>query len=211
MESANVAACATSHKPWLPRRLRHRRHHRRYAVSGGTGCGLARAVPHQGIPLTAVASRSCATRRWCRTLQPCENASKRTGIYCCGAPRPPTVEAARLEVLARLAARGYVKQPRSPTRHRASTVTTARRNQPLPEVTVDNTAMHEVLPGGAMISLFERLLEGEIRCFDYTWFRVKTPVETAATPHCDSIYMGAPIVHTRHGSRCNFYTEPYSG
>jgi hypothetical protein len=104
----------------------------------------------------------------------------------------PTVQAARLEVLARLAARGVVDD-----HDHALEAGIYRKGSGslsfLPDVTIDNTAMHEVLRSGPMITLFERLLEGEIRCFDYTWFRVKTPgTETATTPHCDSIYMGAP-------------------
>ena len=103
----------------------------------------------------------------------------------------PMVQAARLEVLARLAARGTVDAREHPLEagiyHRGS----SEKLSFLPDVTVDNTAMHEVLRSGPMINIFERLLEGEIRCFDYTWFRVKTPgTETATTPHCDSIYMG---------------------
>ena len=103
----------------------------------------------------------------------------------------PSVQAARHEVLARLAARGVVDD-----HHHALEAGIYREGSGklsfLPDVTIDNTAMHEVLRSGPIITLFERLLEGEIRCFDYTWFRVKTPgTETATTPHCDSIYMGA--------------------
>jgi acyl-CoA hydrolase len=100
------------------------------------------------------------------------------------------VQAARLEVLARLAARGTVDDRGHPLEAGIYNQSSEKLSF-LPDVTVGNTAMHEVLRSGQMIRVFERLLEGEIRCFDYTWFRVKTPgTETATTPHCDSIYMG---------------------
>eukprot|EP01043_Picozoa_sp_COSAG02_P030853 COSAG02_NODE_1989_length_10174_cov_12.502134_10_plen_155_part_00 len=101
-----------------------------------------------------------------------------------------TVQAARLEVLTRLAARGTVDNRDHPLEAGIYTQGSEKLSF-LPDVTVDNGAMHEVLRSGPIVNVFERLLKGEIRCFDYTWFRVKTPgTETATTPHCDSIYMG---------------------
>lgn len=50
-------------------------------------------------------------------------------------------------------------------------------------------ALHRVLREGRLIRLFERLLGGAIRPFDFTWFR-NTIRGQSAHPHCDIVYMG---------------------
>ena len=55
----------------------------------------------------------------------------------------------------------------------------------------DNPELHKLLYTGPMMRFYEHFLGGEIRHFDFTWFRVKTPGITNATPpHYDIVYMG---------------------
>jgi hypothetical protein len=51
--------------------------------------------------------------------------------------------------------------------------------------------VHDVLRRGPMESIFETLLGGPVRSFDYTWLRSKQPggAPDASNPHCDSIFM----------------------
>ena len=67
------------------------------------------------------------------------------------------------------------------------------------EPTRDNPALQQLLYAGRMMELYEFILGGPIRHYDYTWFRAKTPTANAATePHCDIVYMGrgSKRVHT---------------
>ena len=51
-----------------------------------------------------------------------------------------------------------------------------------------NEPMQQLLYTGRMIQLFETLLDGDIRHFDFTWIRVMGPGKGTA-PHADSVYM----------------------
>ena len=55
----------------------------------------------------------------------------------------------------------------------------------------DNPELHKLLYTGPMMSFYEFFLGGEIRHFDFIWFRVKTPGTSNATPpHYDIVFMG---------------------
>lgn len=58
-----------------------------------------------------------------------------------------------------------------------------------PDVTKNNAPLERALYSGAMVTFFENFLEGEIRHFDYTWFRAISPGK-GTRPHCDIVYMG---------------------
>ena len=57
------------------------------------------------------------------------------------------------------------------------------------ELAEDNGPLLEVLYDGAMMEIFERLLGGPVRHYDFTWMRAVTPGGGTA-PHCDRVYMG---------------------
>lgn len=57
-----------------------------------------------------------------------------------------------------------------------------------PEVAADNQALLKVLYDGPMIALYERLLGGPVRHFDFTWFRAISP-GLGTFPHTDAVYM----------------------
>ena len=50
-------------------------------------------------------------------------------------------------------------------------------------------AVRRVLHGERMLELYRRLLEGDIRHYDYIWLRLMNPGQ-ATGPHCDIVYMG---------------------
>lgn len=58
-----------------------------------------------------------------------------------------------------------------------------------PELAKENAPLLSALYDGPMIQAFERLLNGPVRHFDYTWFRAVGPGPGTA-PHCDTVYMG---------------------
>ncbi|MEE3232730.1 MAG: phytanoyl-CoA dioxygenase family protein [Candidatus Latescibacterota bacterium] len=65
------------------------------------------------------------------------------------------------------------------------------KNAFMPELARNNKLLDVVLYEGAMIDFYTMFLGGEVRHFDYTWFRVKPPgIDTATTPHQDNVYMG---------------------
>ena len=57
-----------------------------------------------------------------------------------------------------------------------------------PDLAGNNPELMKVLYEGPMIELYERLLGGEVRHFDFTWFRAVGPGQ-ATPPHTDSVYM----------------------
>lgn len=59
----------------------------------------------------------------------------------------------------------------------------------MPELALNNPALHRVLYEGRMMELYERLLGGEVRYYDYTWVRAVSP-GNSTPPHCDVVYMG---------------------
>lgn len=61
----------------------------------------------------------------------------------------------------------------------------------MPVLARDNPPLDKVIYAGAMMAFYEFFLGGEVRHYDYTWFRAKPPgTSTATTPHCDIVYMG---------------------
>ena len=105
----------------------------------------------------------------------------------------PTVKAARLEVLQRLAmseSQFVLDTPEHPV-HKGIFREGATNMSFMPTVTVGNDPLQSVLRTGPLLDVLGVMLNGKIRAFDYTWFRVKSPgTETSSPPHTDSIYMG---------------------
>jgi hypothetical protein len=98
------------------------------------------------------------------------------------------VLAARQEALRRLASGGIVDDQNHPLID--GVVCTDQSTAFSPELAKDNQPLMRVLYEGPMIAFYERFLGGQVRHFDYTWFRAKTPgVDNATTPHYDAVYM----------------------
>jgi Phytanoyl-CoA dioxygenase (PhyH) len=57
------------------------------------------------------------------------------------------------------------------------------------ELAEGNAPLLGVLYSGPMMAIFERLLGGSVRHYDFTWMRAVTPGGGTA-PHCDVVYMG---------------------
>jgi hypothetical protein len=58
------------------------------------------------------------------------------------------------------------------------------------DVPFDNPPLRNLLYDGRMMSFYEFFLGGQVRHYDHTWFRAKTPFGNVATPpHCDTVYM----------------------
>ena len=57
-------------------------------------------------------------------------------------------------------------------------------------LTRDNAPLFKLLYTGRMIELYEKLLGGPVRHFDYTWFRSVPAGGSGTYPHCDIVYMG---------------------
>jgi hypothetical protein len=98
------------------------------------------------------------------------------------------VAAARQYVLDRLAAHGLLDEqfPRSD----AITKPGTKGIWAPDELGSRNPALRAVLYAGPMIALYERLLGGPVRHFDYTWFRSVAGGSNGIYPHCDIVYMG---------------------
>jgi hypothetical protein len=61
----------------------------------------------------------------------------------------------------------------------------------MPQLVAENRPLHRLLYDGAMMRFYAFLFGGEVRHYDYTWFRAKLPgAGQATTPHCDIVYMG---------------------
>lgn len=60
----------------------------------------------------------------------------------------------------------------------------------MPEAAKDNPELMRVLYEGPMMEFYRGLLDGEVRHFDYTWFRAKAPGGNGTRPHYDVVYMG---------------------
>ena len=58
------------------------------------------------------------------------------------------------------------------------------------ETTGDNPPLKKLLYSGRMMTLYERLLGGAVRHFDFTWFRAVPAGGQGVNPHCDVVYMG---------------------
>ena len=92
----------------------------------------------------------------------------------------------RAEILRRLNAAGAL-HPDAPVLDGI-----ANPAQPLglsPELARNNAPLDRVLYAGKLLDLYQALLGGSIRHFDYTWLRT-IPPGLGTTPHCDIVYMG---------------------
>ena len=58
----------------------------------------------------------------------------------------------------------------------------------MPDLARDNPALMRVLYQGPMLAFYERFLDGEVRHFDFTWFRAIAPGK-GTPPHTDAVYM----------------------
>jgi len=58
-----------------------------------------------------------------------------------------------------------------------------------PDLATDNPPLMKVLYAGRMMEFYARFLCGEVRHFDYTWFRAVGPGK-GTPPHLDIVYMG---------------------
>ena len=57
-------------------------------------------------------------------------------------------------------------------------------------LTADNAPLKELLYSGRMMLLYERLLGGPVRHYDFTWLRAVAGGAQGTYPHCDVVYMG---------------------
>lgn len=55
--------------------------------------------------------------------------------------------------------------------------------------TYDNPTLDALVHSGPIIELLNKLLEGPVRYFEYTWYRAIPPGK-GTRPHCDIVYMG---------------------
>ena len=61
-----------------------------------------------------------------------------------------------------------------------------------PELATGNPDVKQLLYSGPLMDVFERILGGPVRHYDYTWLRVMFPGDPSkvTNPHCDVVYMG---------------------
>ena len=109
-------------------------------------------------------------------------------LFLPGLLKRDEVREARLEVLRRLDALGYIdrEHPLEDGVARPGLETAS-----MPELAKDNAALRRVLYDGPMMRFHEAFFGGPVRHFDFTWFRAKAPGPTTATfPHYDVVFMG---------------------
>lgn len=97
------------------------------------------------------------------------------------------VLAARAEIVRRLSDAGAL-DPDYPPMEAVS-----RPKAPVPgfeALTVGNAPLTSLLYGPRMLAVYERLLGGPVRHFDFTWFRAIRGGALGTYPHCDIVYMG---------------------
>lgn len=92
----------------------------------------------------------------------------------------------RREVASRLRQKGCLDPSAGPMETRAAGNYDKKF---MPDLARENLALDRVLYGGPMMDFFGRFLGGDVRHFDYTWFRAVAPGKGTAC-HCDSVYMG---------------------
>jgi len=108
-------------------------------------------------------------------------------LYLPGLLERPAVLEARREVCCRLANAEYVRSGTDPLECVAAPDKTSAF---MPEVIArGNAALFQVLYHGAMMQFWSAFLGGDVRHFDYTWFRTVFPGQ-GTPPHCDVVYMG---------------------
>jgi hypothetical protein len=94
---------------------------------------------------------------------------------------------ARREVVRRLEAAGHIKPGTDPMDAILNPALNRHSNFQ-PDLARGNAPLHTVLYAGSMIDLYERLLGGAVRHYDFTWLRSVGPGK--GTPsHLDSVYM----------------------
>jgi hypothetical protein len=58
------------------------------------------------------------------------------------------------------------------------------------DIAKNNSPLAKLLYTGTMMELYEKLLGGPVRHYDFTWFRAVPPGGSGTYPHCDIVYMG---------------------
>jgi hypothetical protein len=98
------------------------------------------------------------------------------------------IRAARQHVVGRLAEGGLLDEQFP---HDATVTKPGTTGLRAPEkLVMQNAALREVLYAGPMMALYERLLGGAVRHYDFTWFRCVRGGGSGTYPHCDIVYMG---------------------
>jgi hypothetical protein len=109
-------------------------------------------------------------------------------LFFPGALDREQVRAARRECVQRLGAAGLL-EPGTPLMDAVPRKSKAEGSYFRPELAEGNAPLHTLLYEGPMMAIFERLLNGEVRHYDFTWMRAVSPGNGTA-PHCDKVYMG---------------------
>lgn len=107
-------------------------------------------------------------------------------LYLKGVLDPAKLTAARLVMAERLAAIGQIDRAYP----LADCIAASTANvQFMPDLSKDNPALMDVLYDGSMIAVFEKLLQYQVRHYDFTWVRAVAP-KRGTPPHMDIVYMG---------------------
>lgn len=108
-------------------------------------------------------------------------------LYLPGLLNREDVLAARREVCSRLFTHGYLHPSLDPM---LGVIAPDKRNAFMPDVVArGNAPLMQALYGGPMMAFWHAFLGGDVRHFDYTWFRTVFPGHGTAS-HCDIVYMG---------------------
>jgi hypothetical protein len=105
------------------------------------------------------------------------------------------VLAARAELIRRLEEGGFLDEDSNPME---AVLNPKNKNKPDNiALAADNPSLYKTVYGKRMTNFYERLLEGPVRHFDFTWIRAIGPGH-GTYPHCDIVYMGrgTPNVYT---------------
>ena len=103
---------------------------------------------------------------------------------------PEVIRAARRELVESLDARGMIDRRRPIM----ECVAASHDKIPVEGEGGRFPTLRDVLHGERMLGLYRRLLEGEVRHFDFIWLRLMNPGQ-ATGPHCDIVYMGRGTSH----------------
>jgi len=108
-------------------------------------------------------------------------------LYLRGYLDRDAVLAARAEITRRLAELGQLEPGTDP----ADAVSRpGAAGASFEELVRGNAPLHGLLYGARMLGLYERLLGGAVRHYDFTWFRAVPGGGRGTYPHCDVVYMG---------------------
>jgi hypothetical protein len=111
-------------------------------------------------------------------------------LYLRGFFDPDLIRAARRELVESLDSRGMIDRSRPVMECAAA----SRDKIPVEGEGGRFPTLRDVLHGERMLGLYRRLLEGEVRHFDFIWLRLMNPGQ-ATGPHCDIVYMGRGTSH----------------